>query len=106
MILRRAFVAGSQRLAQQVQEEEHLHPAFAHGRDELVVLPLGAFHPQHVVEQQVVVIRRGQPLEAELRPMHDHLAQLADFGVDTKLFHVDHPFVVSQISDWKSPSQS
>ena len=86
------FVAGGQRLAQQILEEEHLHTAPAHGRDKLVVLPLSALDPQHIVEQQVVVIRRGQPLEAELRPVHNHLAQLADFGVNTELFHLNHPF--------------
>ena len=54
--------------------------------DELVVLPLGALHPQHIVEQQVVVVGGGQPLQAELRPVDDDLAQLANFGIDTKLF--------------------
>ena len=50
--------------------------------DKLVVLPLGALDPQDVVEQQVVVVGRGQALEAEIRPVHDHLAELADFGVE------------------------
>jgi hypothetical protein len=55
------------------------------------VLILGAFHPQDVIEQQVVVVRRGQPLEAELRAMNDDLAQFPNFRVDTELFHVDYP---------------
>ena len=59
-------------------------PALAHPRDELVVLVLRPLDPQHVVEQQVVVVGRGQPLEAELRPVDHHLAQLADLGVDSE----------------------
>ena len=52
--------------------------------DKLVVLPLGALDPQDIVEQQVVVVGRGQAFEAEIRPVNDHLAELADFGVNAK----------------------
>ena len=69
-----ALVAGGQRLGQQAPELEHLHPALAHPGDELVVLVLCPLHPQHVVEEQLVVVGRSQPLEAELRPVDDHLA--------------------------------
>ena len=72
-----ALVAGRQRLGQQVAQVEHLDAPLAHAGHELVVLVLGALHPEHVVEQQVVVVRRGQPLEAEFRAVHHHLAELA-----------------------------
>ena len=35
-------------------------------RHELVVLVLRPLDPEHVIEQQVVVVRRGQSLQAEL----------------------------------------
>ena len=36
-------------------------PALSHELAERVVLPLGLGHPQHVVEEQVLGIRRGEP---------------------------------------------
>ena len=45
--------------AEQVLEQEDLDAALAHPGDELVVLVLGALDPQHVVEQQVVVVGRA-----------------------------------------------
>ena len=84
MIRRASLVAGGQRLAQQVLDVQDLDAALAHPRDELVVLPLGPLDPQDVVEQELVVVARGQPLEAEVRPMDDDLAELADLRVDTE----------------------
>ncbi|HZL95156.1 MAG TPA: hypothetical protein VFB99_15985 [Vicinamibacterales bacterium] len=55
----------------------------AHLLDELIVLVLGSLDPEDVVEQQVVVVGGRQSLEAQLRPMHHHLSQLADLGVDS-----------------------
>ena len=78
------LVAGGQRLAQQVLDVQDLDAALAHPRDELVVLPLRPLDPQDVVEQQLVVVARGQPLEAEVRPMDDDLAELADLRVHTE----------------------
>ena len=53
------FVGGRQRFAKQIQVQVDLDAAIAHGLDKLVVLPLGALHPQHIVEQQLVMIGRG-----------------------------------------------
>jgi hypothetical protein len=83
------LVAGRQRLGEEVAEQEDLHPTLAHPGHELVVLVLGALDPQHVVEQQLVVVGRGQPLEAELGPVHHHLAQPTDLRVDAEALH--HP---------------
>ena len=58
----RALVAGRERLGQQVLQQEDLDAALAHPGDELVVLVLRPLDPEHVVEQQLVVVRRGQPL--------------------------------------------
>ena len=84
MIRPRASSLAVERLAQQVLDVQHLDAALAHPRDELVVLPLRALDPQDVVEQQLVVVARRQPLEAEVRPMDDDLAELADLRVDTE----------------------
>ena len=50
--------------------------------DERVVLLAGALDPDHVVEEQVVLVARGEPLELEARPVHEHRVQDADFRVD------------------------
>ena len=82
-----ALVARGERFGEQVAEQVDLDAALAHLLDELVVLELGALHPEHVVEEQIVVVRRRQPLEAQLGPMDHHLAQLPDLGVHTERFH-------------------
>ena len=87
MIRWRPASLGGERLAQEVLDVEDLDAALAHPGDELVVLPLGALDPQDVVEQQLVVVGRGQPLEAEVRPVDDDLAQLADLGMDAECRH-------------------
>ena len=56
------LIAGGERLAQEVLDVQHLDAALAHPRDELVVLPLRPLDPQDVVEQELVVVARGQPL--------------------------------------------
>jgi hypothetical protein len=50
-----------QRLRQQLFEVDHLDAARADEVGEHVVLLASATHPQDVVEQQVVVVFRGQP---------------------------------------------
>jgi hypothetical protein len=57
-------IVGCERLAQQVLDVQDLDPALAHAGDELIVLPLGALDPQDIVEQELVMVGRGQPLEA------------------------------------------
>ena len=73
-----AFITRGQRFAEKVLEQEDLDVAFAHPGDELVVLVLGSFDPEHVVEQQPVVVGGRQPLQAQLGPMDHHLPQPAD----------------------------
>ena len=46
-------------------------PAVAHHLGEHVVLGLGSGHPQHVVEQQLLGVRRGQPAALQTGPV-DH----------------------------------
>jgi hypothetical protein len=50
------LVARRERLGEQIGQQEDLHTPLTHPRDELIVLVLGALDPQHVVEQQVVMI--------------------------------------------------
>jgi len=61
---------------------------------ERVVLGLRPADPEHVVEQQVGGVVRGQPLEFQVRAMQDHLPQAADLGV-----HVEHdaPFAMGAV---------
>ncbi len=48
--------------------------------------------PDDIVEQQLDTVGRSQPPHFQAGPVHDDLAQLADFGMHTILFHVDRPF--------------
>ena len=74
-----AFVAGGQRAGEQITQVVDLHAPLAHAGDELVVLVLGPLHPEHVVEEQVVMIGGRQALETELRAVDHDLPQLAHF---------------------------
>ena len=49
------------------------------------MLGLGPAHPQHVVEEQIGGVVRGEPLEFQVGPVQDHLPQAADLGI-----HVEH----------------
>jgi hypothetical protein len=58
--------------------------ALSHRLDKLIVLPLGAFHPQDIVKKQLIVIAGGQALQAEVWPVNDHFMKLANFRMNTK----------------------
>ena len=69
------FWAGIERLSEERLQQEDLDPALAHPLHELVVLVLRTLDPEHVVEQQVVVVGGRQPLEAEPGSVDHHLSQ-------------------------------
>src|SRR3974390_172127 len=78
-----------QRLGQQRLGLEHLHPAGPHRLGEHVMLGLGPRHPQHIIEKQLLRIRRRQPRMLQPRPVHQHLTQLADLRIHPER-HCDH----------------
>ena len=80
-----ARVAVLERLGEQLVEQQHLDAALAHQVDERVELLAGAAHPDHVVEQQLVAVRRRQALVREVGPVDDHAAQRPDLGRDAEL---------------------
>src|SRR5262245_45811789 len=49
-----------------------------------MLLP-GALDPEHVIEQQLVHVGRGQPLQLEIGSMQDDLLELPDLGPDVEL---------------------
>ena len=51
---------------------------------ERVVLGLRPADPEHIVEEQVGGVVRGQSLEFQVRAVQDHLPQSADLGVHVK----------------------
>jgi hypothetical protein len=59
-------------------EVEDLDTALTHPSDELVVLVLRALDPEDVVEQELVVVRRCEAAEAEVRTMDHDLSELPD----------------------------
>ena len=91
--MRRCRVASSdgQRLGQEVDQEEDLDAPLPHPRHEHVVLVLGTLDPEHVVEQQAVVVRGCEPLQAQLGAVDHHLAEPAHLGVHTELTHRRSP---------------
>ena len=84
---RRPIVACRQSFGKKVAQVVDLHAPLPHAGHELIVLVLSALHPDDVVEEQVVVIGGGEPLEAQLGAMHDHLAQLAYLGMYAERVH-------------------
>ena len=76
---RRAAVR--QRLGQQVREQQHLDAARFQHCGERVVLLLRLGDPRQAVEQQRVVVARGEPLQLGPRAVQDDGAQPADLGV-------------------------
>ena len=72
------------RLRQQLVEEQHLDVFLAHQVDEGVVLLPCAPHPDHVVEQERLAVRRREALVCDVRPVHHDRAQLADLRVDAE----------------------
>ena len=67
-----------ERLREQLVQEQNLDAAFAHQVDERVVLLPRAAHPDHVVEEELVGVRRREPLVGEVGPVHHHGAEPSD----------------------------
>jgi hypothetical protein len=70
-----------ERLGQHVVQQEDLDAPRAHQVDEGVVLLSRAAHPDHVVEEELVRIRRREPLVCEVGPVHHHRVELSDLRV-------------------------
>ena len=70
-----------ERLGEQVGQVEHLDAAVAQLGRERVVLVLGAGHPRDAVEEQLVVVARGEPLQLRPGPVQHHRPQPADLAV-------------------------
>jgi hypothetical protein len=73
-----------ERLGQQLLEVEDLDAAVGQRIGERVVLLAGALDPQDVVEQQRVLVARGQALELEVGPVEDDTPQRADLRPDVE----------------------
>ena len=73
-----------ERLAEQLVQVEHLDAALDKCVRERVVLLPGAPHPEHVVEQQLVLVPRRKPLQLQVRPVENHPAQAADLRADVQ----------------------
>ena len=65
-------LACADHVGQHRQGLQDLDVAVAHLGDELVVVPLGAVHPDHIVEQQVVTRVRGEPEVGQPRRAHQY----------------------------------
>ena len=77
----RARVLLCEGLGEQVGQVEHLDVAAAQLVGEGVVLVLRPGHPGDAVEEQLVVVARGQPLQLRAGPVQHHRAQPADLAV-------------------------
>ncbi len=63
------------------REQQHLDATRSQHRGERVVFLLRLGHPRQPVEQQRVVVARGQPLQFGPGPVQDDGPQPADLGV-------------------------
>ena len=77
--------------SQQVGEQVHGDALVAQHLGEAVVLLLGAVHPQHVVEEQPVLVAGGQAEQLRAGAVQDHLAQASDLGVDPEGPALENP---------------
>src|SRR5699024_6272409 len=68
-----------QGLGEQIVQLDHLDAPVSHLGHEVGVVALGILHPHHVVEEQFVVIGRGQSAVGKSRGTYEYLAQLAHF---------------------------
>ena len=75
------------RLGEELRHVEHLHAMVRERVGEGVVLLAGPLDPQHVVEQQVGAVGRGQATELEVGAVQQHTAQDAHLGVDVERGH-------------------
>lgn len=73
-----------QRLTEQIAEEVHLHTAVAQHVREAVVLLAGPADPEHVVEEERVLVAGGEPLQFQIRAVQDDAAQPPGLGVDVE----------------------
>ena len=80
-----------QRLREKVVKLQDLHSALLHLEDEVVVVLPRFLDPDHVVEEQVVAVARGQALVGEAGPADHDGPELADLGVDAKVTHGSPP---------------
>ena len=81
----RARLRDLQRLGQQIAVVVDHHAPRPQDIGERVVLSLGPAHPEHVVEEQVGGVVRGEALKFQIRAVQYHLPQAADLGI-----HVEH----------------
>ena len=70
-----------ERLGEQLLEVEHVHAAVGEGVGEHVVLLACALDPQYIVEEQLILVGRREPLELDAGPVQQHPAQPADLGM-------------------------
>ncbi len=77
-----ALASGMLDAREQVAEEVHGDAAVAQHVGEAVVLLPRAAHPQHVVEEQRVLVAGGEPLQLQIRSVQDDPAQPPGLGVD------------------------
>ncbi|GAA3079220.1 hypothetical protein GCM10020254_24300 [Streptomyces goshikiensis] len=80
-------------LGEQVAEEVHFHAPVAQYVRESVVLLAGPADPQHVVEEEGVLIGWCEPLQLQIGPVEDDAAQPPGLGVDMEshAVHVPRP---------------
>lgn len=69
-------------LGEQVAEEVDGDPTVAQHVGEPVVFRARPAHPQHVVEEERVLVAGGEPFELEIGPVQDDAAQPPGLGVD------------------------
>ncbi len=81
------FRAGGKGFCKQILDEEDFHPVGQHDLCKVLVFQLGPFHPQHVIEEEFIVVGGGEPFEAQVGPVDDDFPELACFRVHAEICH-------------------
>ena len=74
--LARLLVQG-QRLGEQIPQQVHLDAPFSQMIHEDIMLLPGFADPENVVEEELLGVRRGESLKAQVRTVDQHLAESA-----------------------------
>ena len=90
--------AAVQCLDEQIREQQHLDTAGAKQVRKRVMLLLCPGQPRQSVEEQGVVVSRGESSQFGTGPVQDHRTQCPDLGVDPESCHAQHRIAPRTVS--------
>jgi hypothetical protein len=71
----------AEHIGEKVFQEQHLYSSALQGLAEAVVILLGSVDPEHVVEEEISAVGRGQASKTQIGPVQEDPAEDADLRV-------------------------